>query len=150
MAVILQSSATRFIGDNIEKFEEGGSRAHRKELGPDVAERRDIFSRWLRNALGSGRYPLKTRVFGNRFFRSAGDETHIAPFQLARQGNQVYHDLTNKIRKLFNNDSTTRIVKTIEVLYVLSKHEGYHLLSSHSLVSSFKKAENERMDKIYA
>ncbi len=100
MAVILQSSATLFIGDNIEKFEEGGSRAHRKERAPYVAERRDIFSRWLRIAVGSGRYPLKKRVFGKLFFRSAGDETHIAPFGSGRAGKQVYHDLANKISKL--------------------------------------------------
>ncbi len=34
-------------------------------------------------------------------------------------------DLTNKIKKLIEYDATTRIYKTIELLYALSKHERY-------------------------
>ena len=60
------------------------------------------------------------------------------------------NDTVDKIKKLMDYDATTRIFKTIEVLYALSKHERYQLLSSTSFVSCFQKTENRRMDKIYA
>jgi AraC-like DNA-binding protein len=151
--VILQSAGTRFIGDSIEKFEQG-------EI---VLIGKNLPHMWLNDEVyfndDSTLQAEAVAIHFNKEFLGADffDVPEMKPISdlLDRAGRGIKftylnNDLTDKIKKLIDYDPTTRIFKTIEVLYALSKHERYQLLGSNSFVSSFQKTENRRMDKIYA
>ena len=153
LVVILQSTGTRFIGDSIEKFEEG-------EV---VLIGKNVPHMWLNDeAYFQEGSTLKAEAVAIHFIKKfLGPDFFKVPEMkpisdlLDRAGRGIKftdldNDMVDKIKKLIDYDATTRIFKTIEVLYALSKHERYQLLSSTSFVSCFQRTENKRMDKIYA
>ncbi|MUH36487.1 AraC family transcriptional regulator [Zobellia amurskyensis] len=153
LVVILKSSGTRFIGDSIEKFQEGevvliGKNVPHMWLNdeiyfqPDSTLEAEAFAiHFTRDFLGKGFFEIpEMKQVSNLLMR-------------ANRGvkfNDLSKELVERITNLVEYDPTTRVFKTIEILSDLSKHESYQLLSSTSFVNAFQKADNLRMDKIYA
>ncbi|MBT9188778.1 AraC family transcriptional regulator [Zobellia russellii] len=153
LVVILKSSGTRFIGDSIEKFQEGevvliGKNVPHMWLNDEIYFQREstleaeaFAIHFTRGFLGKGFFEIpEMKQVSNLLMRA---DRGVKFMDLSRQ-------LVKRITNLIEYDSTTRIFKTIEILSDLSKHESYQLLSSRSFVTAFQKADNLRMDKIYA
>lgn len=153
LVAIQQSTGTRFIGDSIEKFEEGevvliGTNVPHMWLNDEIYFQDD--SKLEAEAVA---IHFKKEFLGPDFFRIPEMKPISELLHRADRGirfTDLDHDMVDEIEKLMDYDSTTRVFKTIEILYALSKHERFELLSSNSFVSSFQKTENTRMDKIYA
>ncbi|MDO6518640.1 AraC family transcriptional regulator [Zobellia uliginosa] len=153
LVVILKSSGTRFIGDSIEKFQEGevvliGKNVPHMWLNDEIYFQPD-------SALEAEALAIHfTRDFlGKGFFDIPEMKQISALLARADRGvkfNGLHEDLIAKIMGLIDLDPTTRVYKIIEVLSHLSKHDNYQLLSSASFVNAFQKADDSRMDKIYA
>ncbi|MBU2975658.1 AraC family transcriptional regulator [Zobellia sp. B3R18] len=153
LVVILKSSGTRFIGDSIEKFQEGevvliGKNVPHMWLNDEIyfqpestLEAEAFAIHFTRDFLGKGFFEIpEMKQVSNLLMRA---DRGVKFMNLSRE-------LVKRITNLIEYDSTTRIFKTIEILSDLSKHESYQLLSSRSFVTAFQKADNLRMDKIYA
>ncbi|WP_400073793.1 AraC family transcriptional regulator [Zobellia russellii] len=153
LVVILKSSGTRFIGDSIEKFQEGevvliGKNVPHMWLNDEIyfqpestLEAEAFAIHFTRDFLGKGFFEIpEMKQVSNLLMRA---DRGVKFMDLSRE-------LVKRITNLIEYDSTTRVFKTIEILSDLSKHESYQLLSSTSFVTAFQKADNLRMDKIYA
>ncbi|WP_289039956.1 AraC family transcriptional regulator [uncultured Zobellia sp.] len=153
LVVILKSSGTRFIGDSIEKFQEGevvliGKNVPHMWLNDEIyfqpestLEAEAFAIHFTRDFLGKGFFEIpEMKQVSNLLMRA---DRGVKFMDLSRE-------LVKRITNLIEYDSTTRVFKTIEILSDLSKHESYQLLSSRSFVTAFQKADNLRMDKIYA
>ena len=153
LVVIIESTGTRFIGDSIEKFEEGevvliGDNVPHMWLNYEEYFQADSELRSEAIAVH-----FKKEFLGVGFFQVPEMKPISELLEKAKRGikfTDLDTEVVEKIKRLIDYDATTRIVKTIEVLYALSKHPSYELLSSSSFVNSFQKTENKRMDKIYA
>ncbi|MGJ8737170.1 AraC family transcriptional regulator [Zobellia laminariae] len=153
LVVILKSSGTRFIGDNIEKFQEGevvliGKNVPHMWLNDEVyfqpdskLEAEALAIHFTRDFLGKGFFDIPEMKQISDLLNRANRGIKF---------NTLSTDLVGQIMNLKDYDTTTRVYKTIEVLVALSKQENYQLLSSTSFVNAFQKADNSRMDKIYA
>ena len=153
LVVILQSTGTRFIGDSIEKFREGDVVLIGKNVPHMWLNDEAYFQDDSSVAAEAVAIHFKKEFLGADFF----DVPEMKPISdlLEKAGRGIKFKNLNsatlaKIKKLIDFDATTRIFKTMEVLYTLSRHKKYQLLSSASFVNSFRKTENRRMDKIYA
>lgn len=153
LVVILKSTGTRFIGDSIEKFQEGevvliGKNVPHMWLNDEIYFQPD-------STLEAEAYAIHfTRDFlGKEFFNIPEMKQISELLDRANRGvkfNGLNDDQIGRIMQLIDCDFTTRIYKVIEVLHDLSKHGDYELLASTSFLSSFQKTGNSRMDKIYA
>ncbi|CAM3327985.1 AraC family transcriptional regulator [Zobellia roscoffensis] len=153
LVVILKSSGTRFIGDSIEKFQEGevvliGKNVPHMWLNDEIYFQPD-------SSLEAEAFAIHfTRDFLGKGFFDIPEMKEVAGL-LARANRGVKFsslndELVAEIMKLIDYDPTTRVFKTIEVLSKLAQHENYQLLSTTSFVNAFQKTDNLRMDKIYA
>ncbi|MRI01306.1 helix-turn-helix domain-containing protein [Kriegella sp. EG-1] len=152
LVLILQSTGTRFVGDSIVKFKEG-------EL---VLIGKNVPHMWLNDEVYFEEYSelqaeaiaihFKEDFLGKDFF-DIPEMKIVANFlNQASRGikfKNIDASILNEIINLVRHNSTTRIFKLIEILYLLSKHSEYEFLSSSSFVSAFHKTENRRLDKIY-
>ncbi len=152
LAVILKSSGTRFIGDSIQKFEEGEVVLIGKNL-PHM---------WLNDeAYFQGNTDLKAEAIsihfereflGTNFFEIPEMQGICNLLDRAALGIRfcdLKTDLLDSIKSLVNASPSVRIYKILEIFDGLAQHKQYELLSSSSFVHSFHKTENRRLDKIY-
>lgn len=152
LVVILESTGTCFIGDSIEKFEEGdvvlmGKNLPHKWLNDDV-----YFSK---NA------SLKAKAVAVHFQEDfLGDLFHRAPemkpigelIERASRGIRfitIDTDLKDKIINLNTNGVFDRTIKFVEILYELAKHTNYDLLSSIGFRSPSENSNKNSLDKMY-
>lgn len=152
LAAIIRSSGTRFVGDNIERFDSGdvvligkdiphmwlNDDAYFEENADLVAE--SIAVHFEKDFLGKGflelpeMYPLSNL------------------FDLAARGIRflnVKEALLDEFKVLPDLDPTAQVIKTIDILSQLAKHKDYKLVCTSTYVNSFQKTENKRLDKIY-
>lgn len=152
LVVILQSTGTRFIGDSIAKFEEG-------EV---ILVGKNVPHMWLNDkAYFLGDQALiaeaiaihfKREFLGEEFFEIPEMKTISNLLDKADRGilfQGTGDTLIDKIKGFLDYGPTTRIIKIVEVLNDLAKHQEYQLLSSSSFTSSFHGTENKRLHKIY-
>jgi len=153
LVIILKSTGTRFIGDSIEKFQEGevvliGKNVPHMWLNdeayfePDSTLEAEAFAiHFTRDFLGEGFFDIPEMKQLSNLLNRANRGIKF---------NALNKECVERIMNLINYDSTTRIFKTIEILVSLSKQEDYELLSSATYVNDFQQTDNSRMDKIYA
>ncbi|SHJ03835.1 AraC family transcriptional regulator [Pseudozobellia thermophila] len=153
LVVILKSTGTRFIGDSIEKFQEGevvliGKNVPHMWLNDEVYFQPD-------STLEAEAFAVHfTRDFLGKDFFNIPEMKQISELlDRANRGIRFNGLTTAQVRRiidLIDCDFTTRVYRIIEVLHDLAKHGEYDLLASTSFLSSFQKTGNSRMDKIYA
>ena len=152
LVVILQSSGTRFIGDNIAKFQKGEVVLLGKNLPHMWLNDKAYFQGDSSLQAEAIAIHFKREFLGKDFFEIPEMKIISNLFDQAERGImflELKNSLINKIKRLVEFEPSTRIIKIIEVLYDLAKHHKYQLLSSSSFASSFHKNENRRLDKIY-
>ncbi|WP_027078070.1 AraC family transcriptional regulator [Maribacter antarcticus] len=152
LALILKSCGTRFIGDSIQKFEEG-------EV---VLIGKDLPHMWLNDeAYFLGDTALKAEAvsihfkkefLGTYFFELPEMQAISNLLDKAGLGIRFYDlptYLLDKIKSLVEASPTARVYRILEIFDGLAKHNKYEVLSSTIFVNSFHKTENRRLDKIY-
>ena len=152
LVVILKSTGTRFIGDSIEKFQEGDVVLIGKNLPHMLLNDDEYFNTSSNLRAEAIAVHFKKEFLGFDFF-NIPEMRHISDlFERANQGikfNAIGTDIVEDIDQIFTLNSFDRTMKFINVLDVLAKHNDYHLLSSIGFVNSFGKSESKDLDKIY-
>lgn len=153
LVVIRKSTGTRFIGDSIEKFQEGDV----------VLIGANLPHMWLNDEIyfeeGSG---LMAEAIGIHFTQDFLGEGFLKTPEMhsisklvdrAQQGIQFINldtGLLEDLKNLLTLEGFEKTWRFIKVLKNLSGHENYNLLSSTGFINSFEKTENENLDKVYA
>ena len=153
LGLMRKSKGTRFIGDSIEKFEEGEVILIGKNL-PHMWLNDEMYFVEESNLAAEAIVIHLTQDFlGKRFLMAAEMQSISKLLRRADQGIKFMgldSGVLGQIEGLLNLGSFEKTLKFIEMLNRLSRHENYKLLSSTGFVSSFKKTEDENLDKIYA
>lgn len=151
LAVILESTGTRFVGDSIKKFEPGEVIMIGKNL-PHL---------WLNDkAYFSDKSDLKARAHVIHFHKNFPDILSNIPemgkildlFERAQQGIK-FEETSNSwiistINSMFDLHGLNRYLAVLDVLKFLAEQEDYHLLSSAGYLKSFTRTKDNRMRKV--
>ena len=152
LVAVLKSTGTRFIGDSIEKFEEGEVVLIGKNL-PHMWQNDDAYfddsSDLTAQAIA---VHFKKELFGTEFF-NAPEMKHISElFETASHGIKflgVSTKIIDEIKLMLTLDRFEKTMKFIRILDALSKHKNYKLLSSKGFISSFNRSKINNLDKTY-
>ncbi|PCJ94508.1 MAG: AraC family transcriptional regulator [Flavobacteriaceae bacterium] len=153
LVVVNKSTGTIFIGDGIEKFQEGdvlliGKNLPHMWLNDDVYFEED--SKLVADALA---IHFKEDFLGT-IFQQASEMQHIHQlFQRAKLGvkfENLRPAVTEKIAALSHLNSFDRTVRLLQVLHDLAEIKGYRLLASNGFVTSFNASNDDRLSKIYS
>ncbi len=152
LVIILESTGTRFVGDNIEKF----------EAGEIILIGKNLPHLWLNDKVFfEGNPELNARAHVIHFHEDfAGDFFKIPEMRginelikKAQHGVKFHKDLTTfvieKVNKMFTVGGYQRFMLFIDVLKDLSESQDYQLLSSTSYVNSFREMHNSKMAQIH-
>ncbi|MDO5977390.1 AraC family transcriptional regulator [Flavivirga spongiicola] len=152
LVIILKSTGTRFIGDDIDKFQEGDVVLVGKNLPHMLLNDDEYFNASSNLRAEAIAVHFKKEFLGFDFFNTP-EMKHISDlFERANQGikfNAIGTDIIEDIEQIFTLNDFDRTMKLINILNVLAKHKDYHLLSSIGFVNSFGKSESKDLDKIY-
>ncbi len=152
LVAILKSKGTRFIGDNIEKFEEGEVVLIGKNL-PHMWMNSDTYFQ-PDSTLSAEAIAIHFRndFLGKELFQSPEMKHINALFERANRGIiflKVGNDLLGKIENIHSLKGFERTIAFMETLNVLAKHRNYKLLSSQGFANSFKHTSANNLDKVY-
>lgn len=153
LVLSLKSTGTRFVGDSIKKFEEGdvvliGKNLPHMWLNDDVYFQKDS-DLWAEDIV----IHFNRDFLGNGFLEINEMRPIAALLQRSRYGIK-FIDLPNKlVRDLLKINQLEagfkRTMKFTKLLYRLAQHKTFELLSTEGFVQSFKKNQNEQLDKTY-
>lgn len=152
LILILKSTGTRFIGDSIEKFNQGevvliGGNLPHMWLNDDPYF--DDSSNLIAEAIG---IHFKRDFLGPDFFRAPEMIQISNLLDRAKQGIK-FIDLDRKtintFKKIVKLRSFKKTLKFIELLFKLSKHDKYQLLSSEGFISSFNSTQSKNLGNVY-
>lgn len=150
--IILKSSGTLFVGDNIEKFEEGalyliGKNLPHKFLNDDAYFHKD--SKLTAKAIAIH----FNEDFLGTIFTTVGEMTPIRDlFDKAAFGirfNDFDISLKSKILKLNDLNNFDRIIELLKILEQLAHHDNQSVLSSIGYTNVVSKGRNDVIDKAY-
>lgn len=152
LVAIIRSSGTRFVGDNIERFDNGDVVLIGKNI-PHMWLNDDAYfeanSILMAEAIA---VHFKKDFLGNGFLEMPEMQPLLNLFELAARGMRflkVKESLLNEFKALPNLDPTDQVIKIIDILSRLAKHKEYKFVCSSTYVNSFHKTENKRLDRIY-
>ncbi|WP_420321983.1 AraC family transcriptional regulator [Flagellimonas sp.] len=152
LILVEKSSGTQFIGDSIEKFDEGEVILIGKNL-PHMLLNDDIyFDPSSKRMAESVVVHFKREFLGMGFLAVAETKPITDLLERANRGikfTEVDENMLEDIRSLLNMEPFERLLKFIEILNKLAKRKPYRLLSSMGYINSFLKTENKRLHKIY-
>ncbi len=152
LVYIVSSTGTRFIGDNIEKFDAGDLVLIGKDL-PHMWLNDHIYfedsSALLAEAIA---VHFKEDFLGYDFLK-APEMNHISNFiNKSKYGIKFLNlpkNIVTSILELQNTSGFERTILFLNILNKLAKHDSYKLLASDGYINSFYKNENKHLDKIY-
>ncbi|MEH6406988.1 MAG: AraC family transcriptional regulator [Leeuwenhoekiella sp.] len=153
LVVILKSTGTRFVGDNIEQFNEGEIILLGKNLPHMWLNDKVYFKKESDLKAEAIAIHFKEEFLGAQFIE-APEMKHIALlFEKARRGIKFTGDNKNiikEIKKMYELDDFERIVQMIQILGMLAKAENTVKLSSSGFLNTFLQTENKNLDKVYS
>ncbi|MDO7171740.1 AraC family transcriptional regulator [Mariniflexile sp. AS56] len=149
---IVKSSGTLFIGDGIEKFEEGDLVLIGKDL-PHMWLNDEVY--FEKNASLKAKaitVHFKKDFLGTPFLETPEMFHLLQLFKRSCHGikfENVTPKLTKKIKKMLLLDGFEKTMALLKILHLLAKHKHYKLLSSPGFLDSFQQTDNKKLDKIY-
>ena len=153
LVVVLKSTGTRFVGDNIEKFNEGEIILLGKNVPHMWLNDKIYFAKNSNLKAEAVAVHFKEDCFGENFFKLP-EMAHIALlFERAKRGLKFTGktiDVISEVRKLVDLDDFERILGLIRILDQLAKDKNYVQLSSSGFLNSFLKPESKNLDKVYS
>lgn len=153
LVLSLKSTGTRFVGDSIKKFDEGdvvligknlphmwlNDESYFKKDSTKIAE--DIVIHFNKEFMGAeflNAYEMKP--IADLLNKSRYGIKFISPPRKVLKGIKKINNLA---------EGFTRTLKLLQILNVLANHQEYELLTSEGFVNTFKKNQNESLDKTY-
>jgi AraC-like DNA-binding protein len=152
LVVVLKSSGTLFLGDSIEKFEEGDLYLVGKNLPHKFLNDDKYFQKNTDLTAKAIAIHFDEKFLGNIFKVTAEMKPIKDLISKASQGIRfiaVDELIKNKIFQLKDENNFERIIKLLEILYELANHKNYQVLSSIGFKSSPNKVGNDVLDKMY-
>lgn len=152
LVVINQSTGTRFIGDSIEKFEEGEVILIGENLPHMWLNDPEYFEEGSNLKASALALHFNQNFLGTHFFEVPEMKSISELIRRAVHGIQFLQldsKVVNRILNLQKVDSFKRVIELIEILNLLAKHSEYRLLSSAGFVNSFNPSANKNLDKVY-
>lgn len=153
LVLSLKSTGTRFVGDSIKKFEEGDVVLIGKNL-PHMWLNDDVYFQKDSDLLAEDIVIHFNREFlGNGFLETEEMRPIAALLQKSRHGIKFITLPKKVIRNIMKINQLEagfkRTMKFTKVLYQLAQHQNFELLASEGFVHSFKKNQNQNLDKTY-
>ncbi|TRZ42297.1 AraC family transcriptional regulator [Robertkochia solimangrovi] len=153
LVYILKSTGTRFVGDNIEKFQEGeiillGRNVPHMWLNDKIYFKED--SKLKAEAIA---VHFREEFLGEDFFHTPEMKPLRQLLDRARRGlrfNGNLDRIRSEIVLLNDMDDFNRVIKTLEILNLLAQEDDVIELSSTGFLSSFMKTENEVLSRVYS
>ena len=152
LVLIIQSSGIRFVGDHIGEF----------DIDELVLIGKDLPHMWMNDKkYFTENSTLKAEAIAIHFKRAFLGDTffqvpEMAPIgqllALASRGikfERVDATLIQQIKQLIDLDTTSRVIRLLDILNQLAKNKHHQLLSSSGYVNNFHKTENRQLDKLY-
>ncbi|MEE9361463.1 MAG: AraC family transcriptional regulator [Cellulophaga sp.] len=152
LVVVLKSTGTRFIGDSIEKFEEGDVVLIGKNLPHMWVNDDEYFHENSNEKAEAIAVHFREDFLGTSFFEAPEMKYISRLFNKSNQGIRFFGinaATIDKIKNLLTLSAFERTVKLIEVLHLLGKHRHYKLLSNTGFINSFNRTENKILDTVY-
>jgi AraC-like DNA-binding protein len=152
LVAIIRSSGTRFVGDNIERFDNGDVVLIGKNI-PHMWLNDDAYFEENSNLMAEAvAVHFEKDFLGKGFLEMPEMHALSNLFEMASRGLRflnVEESLINEFKVLPTLEPAEQVIKIIAVLGQLAKHKDYKLVCSSTYVNSFQKTENKRLDKIY-
>jgi len=150
--VILKSTGTRFIGDNIEQFCEGEVVLIGKNLPHMWLNDKEYFE--TNSTLEAEAIAIHfNEDFAGKDFLKMPEMVSIAKLlERSSQGIKFSGDLNwfiNQIKNIHELTPFDKTMKFIKLLNYLAKNNDHTLLSSSGFINSFKKTGRNNLDKVY-
>lgn len=153
LVLIIQGSGTRFVGDNIERFDVGdlvliGNNVPHMWLSDEEYFEKDsplvveaIAVHFKREFLGAAFFAIpEMRQISNLLDRAARGLKFLA----------IDAATFEKVKNLDTVDASAKIISLIDILDRLSKWNNVSSLSSSGFISTYHNTENKRLDFMYA
>ena len=153
LVVILKSEGTCFVGDSIEKFENGDIILIGKNL-PHMWQNDDNY--FKQNASKESKaiaIHFKQDYLGNSFFETPEMKPILNLFESAKYGLKflnVEKDIVTDIKKILELKGFEKTMSFLYILNKLAKHKHKKALASEGFLNSFKPTKNDRQDKVQA
>lgn len=152
LVIIVESTGTRFVGDNIEKFSPG-------EI---VLLGQNLPHLWLNDkAYFADNSTLKAKANVVHFSENfAGGLFNIPEFsgikhlfERARRGIKFEglgnEDVVHKINEMYNLEGFEKVMRLLDILHELSNYPHATLLSSAGFVDNFKSKQHHKLIVVY-
>lgn len=152
LVIILESTGTRFVGDNIDKFESGEIILIGKNL-PHLWLNDKIFFEGNPDLMAKAHVIHFHEDFAGDLFKIP-EMTGINELLKKTQHGVKFHKdssefIIEKVNKMFEVRGYDRFMLFVNVLRDLSELQNYQLLSSSSYVNSFQEIHNSKMARIH-
>lgn len=152
LVVILKSTGTRFIGDNIEQFCEGEVVLIGKNLPHMWLNDKQYFE--ADSSLEAEAIVIHFKEdFAGKDFLKMPEMSSIAKL-LERSGQGIkfsgdLHRFKHQIKNIHEMSEFDRTMNFIQLLNYLAKNYDHTPLSSNGFINSFKKTGRNNLDKVY-
>ncbi|MGI9550522.1 MAG: AraC family transcriptional regulator [Aurantibacter sp.] len=149
---VLKSTGTHFIGDNIERFDEGDVILIGKDLPHMWLNDKSYFDQTSDILAEAVAVHFKKDFLGDKFLVAPENKRILELIDKARRGVKFVNiegQIIEEIQNLLNLKPFKRMIRFIEILNNLANHENIKVLSSPSYLDTLLKTSNKRLDKIY-
>ncbi|NVK53564.1 MAG: AraC family transcriptional regulator [Flavobacteriaceae bacterium] len=152
LVVILKSKGTRFIGDNVEKFDEGevvliGKNLPHMWLNDEAYFKDDSVLKAEAIAVH-----FKEDFLGTHFLKLQEMKPISELLVRAEQGikfKKIKKILISQINELTQLNGFEKTIQLLTILNALASNKEYKLLSTKGFLNSFQITHNKRLDAIY-
>jgi len=152
LVVVLKSSGTRFIGDSIQKFEEGEVVLIGENLPHMWSNDKKYFEKSSNLIAEAIAIHFKNNFLGSDFFENPEMRHILDLFERAKFGIKflaVKKEIIDDIGDIVELDGFEKTMKFIRVLNALAKHSHFELLSSEGFANSFTGSDNKNLYTVY-
>ena len=153
LVVILKSTGTRFVGDNIEKFSEGEIILLGKNLPHMWLNDITYFEKNSNQVAEAIAIHFKEDFLGENFFKSPEMKHINVLFEKAKRGLKFIENtdkIISEIKKMVQLNDFERVIQMIQILNLLAKEKETVQLSSSGFLNSFNKTESKSLDNVYS
>lgn len=152
LVLIKKSTGTRFIGDSIEKFEEGEVVLIGENL-PHMWLNDEVYFKESSNLISEAiAIHFKKDFLGSSFFETPEMKQISELISRAKRGIKFTNLQDHEIEQIINLQHLKGFEKAItfvRILNMLAAHRSFEFLSSVGFISSFNKTDNKNLDAIY-
>ncbi|MCF6223314.1 MAG: AraC family transcriptional regulator [Flavobacteriaceae bacterium] len=152
LVYILKSTGTRFIGDNIQKFQEGDLVLIGKNLPHMWLNDSVYFEEKSKLKAEAIAIHFKITFLGSDFFQAPEMLSIAKMLEQSKFGihfTNIGKDISKDFKNILNLNNFQKTLQFLTILNKLSKLKEFQLLVSQSYLNIHYKQKNERLNKVY-